>query len=167
MKRVPVAAAFLLLAVGFFFQARGNGSELSRDSTSPSSLTKSGDEISLRPFAATEPDGSSPPVSPLVSQLARVHPTKGTHLKHHRVLLSWQPGQVIMAIGEIISYNVYRCGGVSTKCTKLNAEPVETPEYVDDRVQGGRVYFYATTAVNQEGKQSRPSNLVRVAIPFP
>lgn len=171
MRRVPVAA-LLVVVTGICFQARGNGSEVSTNS-STGYVTKSGDEKSPGPFGEAGPMADKRPDLPfLVSQVNGIHQAPIAR-RHHRVMLSWKPGadwipgEPSLTGNGIVGYNVYRCDGLITKCVRLNTEPVATPDYVDAHVQSGRIYYYATTAVNQSGGQSRPSNIVRVEIPLP
>jgi hypothetical protein len=50
---------------------------------------------------------------------------------------------------------------------RINTDPIVTPEFVDDHVRSGHTYYYAAMAVNDDGKHSHPSNVVRVVVPFP
>jgi hypothetical protein len=78
----------------------------------------------------------------------------------HRVTLSWKPSP-----SAVIGYNVYRRGPEGT--TKVNAAPVAVTTYIDNSVQAGQTYNYATKAVRADGTESKPSNEVKVLIPSP
>ena len=78
----------------------------------------------------------------------------------HSVTLSWKGGKP-----NTIGYNIYR--GINSKgpYSKINASPHATSTFTDSSVQGGETYFYVTTALNQNGRESRYSNQVQVTIP--
>lgn len=110
----------------------------------------------------------------LLAQITASTPENATHPKRreratrmHRVTLSWRPSGNGLTSGDIVGYNVYRCSALSSDCTQINTAPVAVREYVDDQVRSGHTYYYATTSVNQDGKQSRISNVVKVEVPFP
>lgn len=88
--------------------------------------------------------------------------------KPHRVVLSWQRSQDGLGNGQMIAgYNVYRCSSFRASCARINPSLVTEPEFVDDAVRGGTTYYYSTTAVDQNGRQSRRSNIVKVVVPYP
>ena len=175
MRRGPVAALLVFVA-GICFQARGSVSEVS---TGPPTghttgyLTRISDEKGRGRRGETDSRvGERLDLPVLVSQVNGIHQPTAAR-RHHRVMLSWKPGadwipgEPSLTGSGIVGFNVFRCDGLITKCVRLNAEPVTTPDYIDEHVQSGRMYYYATTAVNQSGGQSRPSNVVRVVIPVP
>jgi hypothetical protein len=163
MKKVSAAVAVLLM-VGGVYQVRGNSGGVLTDLMPAGRLTYSSAEKTAQRLPETESRVGSLPDSPvLVSQEL---PPRSPN-KPHRVTLSWQPGESVLANDEIVGYNVYRCSSFATHCRKINRDPVPAPEYVDDQVQAGRTYYYATTAIDQAGRQSHHSNVVRVAVPFP
>ncbi len=93
------------------------------------------------------------------------HPTlafngKGTQTAGHAVVLSWHPTGA-----KIVGYNVYR--GVTAKgpFARINASPHPNATFTDASVLSGTTYFYRTTAVSKNGKESQPSNNVRVTVP--
>ncbi|MFZ0802620.1 MAG: hypothetical protein WBQ09_03610 [Terriglobales bacterium] len=164
MKKVSAAVAVLLMVGGVYLQVRGNSGGLLTDLMPAGRLTNSSAEKTAQRLTGTESRVGSLPDSPvLVSQ--ELWPRAPN--KPHRVMLSWQPGESALANDDIVGYNVYRCSSFTTHCHKINRDPVPAPEYVDDQVQGGRAYYYATTAVNRAGRQSHHSNVIRVVVPFP
>jgi fibronectin type 3 domain-containing protein len=78
----------------------------------------------------------------------------------HSVTLSWKSGKP-----NTIGYNIYR--GIKSKgpYSKINTSPHPKATFTDSSVQGGETYFYVTTALNKNGKESRYSNQVQVTIP--
>lgn len=78
----------------------------------------------------------------------------------HRVTLSWEGGKP-----NTIGYNIYR--GIKSKgpYSKISTSPHSKSTFTDSSVQGGQTYFYVTTALNRNGKESRYSNQVQVTIP--
>jgi hypothetical protein len=93
-------------------------------------------------------------------------------VKHHHVVLSWSPGGPAGVIGEplVQGYNVYRRRELKssyTRYARINSDRVIDTIYVDDTVRAGWFYDYQTTAVNDLGVESAPSNQIRVGIPYP
>jgi hypothetical protein len=84
----------------------------------------------------------------------------GTQSGGHSVTLSWHP-----TAAKVVGYNVYR--GLASKgpYTRINASPYPTASFTDSSVLGGTTYFYLTTAVSKNGKESQRSNKVQVTIP--
>jgi hypothetical protein len=78
----------------------------------------------------------------------------------HSVTLSWRASK-----SNTIGYNIYR--GISSMgpYSKINSSPDPKATFTDASVQGGQTYFYVTTALNKNGKESRRSNQVQVTIP--
>ena len=78
----------------------------------------------------------------------------------HKVSLSWNP------VGTgVVGYNIYRANASGGQYSQLNSLMDSNPSYLDSTVQGGRTYYYVTTAVAANGKQSAFSNQVEVVIP--
>jgi hypothetical protein len=84
----------------------------------------------------------------------------GSQTTGHSVTLSWHP-----AAAKIVGYNVYRGAASKGPYARINASPHPKPTFTDASVLGGETYFYMTTAVSKNGKESKRSNLVRVTIP--
>jgi hypothetical protein len=78
----------------------------------------------------------------------------------HSVTLSWRAGK-----SNTIGYNIYR--GVSSMgpYSKINSGPHPEATFTDTSVQDGQTYFYVTTALNKNEKESHHSNQVQVTIP--
>lgn len=165
MRRVPVTAALLLMVGGFSFQVRGNGGTALKDSTSAGYFANRSAEKNFKRLTGAGPSADKPPGLPLlVSQLHEA--------KQHRVVLSWNSSAPVGVSGEdlIAGYNVYRrreVGTVYTQYIRINSDLVTDTSFVDDSVRAGRFYDYQTTAVNNQGVESGPSNQIRVEIPFP
>jgi hypothetical protein len=174
MRAVPVAVAVFVVLSGICLQLWGTNGEVPTNSAPRSYLTKSGAGTVIQESVEAGPRAGRTPDTPWLSQADQPHPADGANsgfqgrtVRPHRVTLSWQPSANALTNDDFVGYNVYRCGGLSSRCTRINRDPVPIPEYVDEQVRGGHVYYYATTAVNQAGKQSHPSNVVKVVIPFP
>jgi len=79
---------------------------------------------------------------------------------NHVVDLSWKAS----TSHNVSGYNVYRCpDGVTWK--KANASLISSTVYNDSTVANKTTYYYATTAVNIYGEESRMSAAVTVVIP--
>jgi hypothetical protein len=84
----------------------------------------------------------------------------GTRGQSHSVNLSWNPGS-----SGVVGYNVYRANSSGGPYSRINSAPDPSTSYLDTTVFGGQTYFYVTTAIASNGKQSAFSNWVEVAIP--
>jgi hypothetical protein len=78
----------------------------------------------------------------------------------HSVTLSWTP-----AGATVIGYNIYRGMASDGKFGRVNSALHRNLTFTDVSVHGGETYFYMTTAVSQDGRESKYSNRVQVAIP--
>lgn len=78
----------------------------------------------------------------------------------HSVNLSWNSGGA-----GVVGYNIFRGASSSGPYSKINAAPDPTTTFLDATVQGGQTYFYVTTAIGSDGKQSAFSNWIQVVIP--
>ena len=78
----------------------------------------------------------------------------------HSVTLSWRANR-----SNTIGYNVYRGVSATGPYSRINSSPHPKSSFTDTSVQGGHTYFYVTTALNKDGKESRRSNQVQVTIP--
>lgn len=78
----------------------------------------------------------------------------------HSVNLSWNPA----AVG-VIGYNIYRSSSSGGPYSIINSAPDPNTSFLDTTVLGGQTYFYVTTAIASDGKQSAFSNSVEVVIP--
>ncbi len=71
------------------------------------------------------------------------------------VELSWRPN----AEGDVAGYRVWRAGA-SGAAVALHDELLPTPAYSDRSIEPGQSYRYAISAVDLEGNESEPSELV-------
>ncbi len=78
----------------------------------------------------------------------------------HRVSLSWNPGG-----SGVVGYNIYRANASGGQYSQINSIPDSNTSYLDSTVQSGSMYYYVTTAIAANGKQSAFSNQVEVTIP--
>jgi hypothetical protein len=83
---------------------------------------------------------------------------KGT--SSHSVTLAWHP-----AAASVVGYNVYRGVASTGPYARINSIAHSKATFTDAAVTGGKTYFYVTTAVNKNGRESKYSNQVRVTIP--
>jgi hypothetical protein len=67
--------------------------------------------------------------------------------------------------GGITGYNVYRAGSQLGPFSRLNGSLVNGLTYTDDAVDAGNTYYYVTTAVDSEGKESVYSNWAKAVLP--
>jgi hypothetical protein len=79
---------------------------------------------------------------------------------NHVVDLSWRAS----ISAHIVGYNVYR-GPNGKSWEKINASLIASTLYDDSTVANGSTYYYATTAVNIEGKESTKSAAIKAVIP--
>jgi Abnormal spindle-like microcephaly-assoc'd, ASPM-SPD-2-Hydin/Transmembrane protein 131-like N-terminal len=84
----------------------------------------------------------------------------GVPRSSHSVNLSWNP-----ETSGVVGYNVYRSSSPSGPYSRINAATDPNNFFLDTTVEGGQTYFYATTAIASNGKQSAFSNSVQVVIP--
>lgn len=78
----------------------------------------------------------------------------------HRVTLSWRASK-----SSTIGYNIYRGVSSTGPYSKINSSPQPKATFTDASVQDGQTYFYVTTTLNQNGKESHHSNQIQVTIP--
>lgn len=81
------------------------------------------------------------------------------------IALTWHASQA----DDIAGYHVYRSTvpieTVSSRTPIDGSNPMSDTEYVDDTAQNGSAYYYAVTALDGAGNESRPSETVKKA-PF-
>jgi hypothetical protein len=75
-----------------------------------------------------------------------------------KVKLAWDPNPEVRVTG----YHVYRSVSSSNGYTRINKSPVTQTEFIDTSAQRGTTYYYAVTALDLQGKESRRSNEVSV-----
>jgi hypothetical protein len=78
----------------------------------------------------------------------------------HVVDLHWKAS----TSSDIAGYNVYR-GANGTTWKRINAGLVASTVYDDSSVANKTTYYYATTAVDIEGRESRKTAAVKAVIP--
>jgi fibronectin type 3 domain-containing protein len=64
-----------------------------------------------------------------------------------------------------VGYNMYRSADQNVpldQWERRNKEPIPTTEYKDEGVKSGEVYFYYVRAVDKNGIESAPGEIVRV-----
>jgi fibronectin type 3 domain-containing protein len=83
----------------------------------------------------------------------------------HSVTLTWEAPKLEKGV-SVVGYNVYRKGR-SDHIYKKIATRVPGPSYEDTHVKGGQTYVYAVAALDQFGRESRPSEVARATIPSP
>lgn len=79
---------------------------------------------------------------------------------NHVVDLSWKPSTT----KDVAGYNVYR-GPDGTTWKKINVSTVASTLYSDSTVANNTTYYYAATAVDIYGKESRKTPTVKVLVP--
>jgi Abnormal spindle-like microcephaly-assoc'd, ASPM-SPD-2-Hydin len=84
----------------------------------------------------------------------------GTQLSTHSVNLWWDP-----STSQVMGYNVYRGTKNGGPYSRLTSTPQPSTSYDDVTVQSGLTYFYVTTAVDADWKESSYSNQTAAAIP--
>jgi Abnormal spindle-like microcephaly-assoc'd, ASPM-SPD-2-Hydin len=105
---------------------------------------------------AFDTSASSTPVNESVSG------TGAAAAAQHSVDLSWSA-----STSAVVGYNVYRGSKTGGPYAKLNSATDAALSYSDTGVQAGQTYFYTTTAVAGDGKESPNSNEVEAVIPTP
>lgn len=66
---------------------------------------------------------------------------------------------------DFVGYNMYRSADKNIpldQWERRNKEPLPTTEYKDEGVQSGEIYFYYVRAVDSNGNESAPSEVLRV-----
>ena len=66
---------------------------------------------------------------------------------------------------DFAGYNMYRSADKDVpldEWERRNKEPIPTTEYKDEGVESGEIYFYYVRAVDSNGTESAPSEIVRV-----
>jgi len=81
----------------------------------------------------------------------------------HSVTLTWQVSPSTPE-ATVVGYNVYRRAMSGTPYVRI-ATQIPGPAYEDRLVNGRTTYFYVVTAVDQHGRESRFSTVVRAEVP--
>ena len=86
----------------------------------------------------------------------------GTATALHSVGLHWNP-----STSAVVGYNVYRSATSGGPYTKITPILDVSTSYVDITVQGGKTYYYVSTAVDTRSVESKYSNQLQAVIPSP
>lgn len=78
----------------------------------------------------------------------------------HVVDLSWGPSNS----NDVKGYNIYR-GPDGKSWAKVNASPMASTAFSDLSVADSSTYYYAATAVDLSGDESKKSNIAKASIP--
>ena len=78
----------------------------------------------------------------------------------HVVNLNWKASTAT----DVAGYNIYR-GPDGKSWKKMNASPAASTAYSDLTVANSSTYFYAATAVDIKGSESKKSNIAKSVIP--
>jgi len=81
----------------------------------------------------------------------------------HSVTLTWQTPKASEG-ASIVGYNIYRWTSNDSRSVKI-AGRISGPPYEDHQVVSGQTYFYAVTAVDQSGRESRLSENTQAKVP--
>jgi fibronectin type 3 domain-containing protein len=81
----------------------------------------------------------------------------------HSVMLNWLPSTTPGVTG----YNLYRAEVSGGTYVKLNTPPIVGTTFVDSSVASGRMYYYVSTAVDNNSAESTYSNQAIAAVPTP
>jgi hypothetical protein len=83
--------------------------------------------------------------------------------KHHEIHLRWNaPGS---SADPIAGYNIYRSSDGGRTFSRLNSSPDVRPDYNDRTVANGSTYIYMVKSVDKSGRESGPSNQIRLTVP--
>jgi hypothetical protein len=78
----------------------------------------------------------------------------------HTVTLTWKG-----STSHVAGYNVYRGTTPGGNYARINTSLVQGLTYMDNTVQSGKTYYYATRAVDARGHESANSNEASATIP--
>jgi hypothetical protein len=79
---------------------------------------------------------------------------------NHIVDVSWKAS----TSKDIVGYNIYRAPDATT-WKKINVSLIASTLYADSTVANGSTYYYAATAVDVKGQESKKSSAVKVSVP--
>ncbi len=66
---------------------------------------------------------------------------------------------------DFVGYNMYRSADKNVpleRWERRNEKPIPTTEYKDEGVQSGEIFYYYVRAVDSEGNESAPGEILRV-----
>jgi len=81
----------------------------------------------------------------------------------HSVTLTWHP-PAASTDAKVVSYNIYRSTSPGGPYAPL-ASGVHGLSYQDGLVKAGMTYYYVVRSVDAAGRESRPSEEVKAAVP--
>jgi len=84
----------------------------------------------------------------------------GSAVVSHWVDLSWTA-----SLSQVVGYNVYRATTSQGPYTKSNGALLTSTTYGDQAVLSGSTYYYVTTAVDSQGRESAYSNEAVATVP--
>jgi len=84
----------------------------------------------------------------------------GSAVVSHWVDLSWTA-----SLSQVVGYNVYRATTSQGPYTKSNGALLTSTTYGDQAVLSGSTYYYVTTAVDNQGRESAYSNEAVATVP--
>ena len=116
--------------------------------------------VTFAPQAAGNVSGSVKFVSDATHDPQVTFSGGGTQTGSHTVTLAWNAPKA-----SVVGFNVYRGAAAQGPFTKITSAPKPEFTFTDASVIDGETYFYATTSVNKNGKESKYSNQVQVTIP--
>jgi hypothetical protein len=79
------------------------------------------------------------------------------------ISIRWAPSSQV----DVHRWNIHRYDSIDTTRRKLNGVPLTYPQFLDDQVRGGRVYYYQVTALDDDGNESGLSVAVPAELPGP
>ncbi len=113
--------------------------------------------VTFAPTTAGNFNGSVS-VASNASNSPATEPLSGTGA--HAAVLSWTASTSVVA-----GYNVYRGFISGGPYSQVNSAPIAATTYTDATVKSGQTYYYVTTAVASDGKESGYSNQVQATVP--
>lgn len=117
-------------------------------------------KVTFFPKTAGQVSGNVKFVSDADNSPKAIFNGNGTATPAHRVTLAWRA-----SAASVAGFHVYRGVVAQGPFTRLTSSLHPQATFTDVSVVGGSTYFYATTAVNKKGKESKRSNQVKVTIP--
>jgi hypothetical protein len=142
--------------------ATSSNKEFTFPSTTFPLAIPSGESVSVQVLYTPTASGSSTGTLTFVNNGATINKTEAVEASGGApyVTLTW-----IRSTSSVEGYNVYRGTSSGGPFTRLNSSVDAEASYVDSTVAVSKTYYYATTAVGTDGKESGYSNLVEVTIP--
>jgi hypothetical protein len=142
--------------------ATSSNKEFTFPSTTFPLAIPSGESVGVQVLYTPTASGSAAGTLTFVNDGATINKTEAVEASAGTpyVTLTW-----VRSTSEVEGYNIYRGTSSSGPLTRLNSSVDTEASYVDSTVALSNTYYYATTAVGTDGKESGYSNLVEVTIP--